>query len=233
MKRHLAMRRLAAGLLLSLTCWSAPAAAVDVTAELGLVSDYRYRGISLSDGKPAAQASISVEHDSGAYVSIWSSTIEEPGFDADIEVDFAAGYALEVTDKLSLDLSATYYVYPSEAGSNYVEATAALERTIGPAALSLGYSFVPRQHGTRDEAGKKRANNYAFVGASYELLKLPLTLGAELGHERGFFDGVDEGGKWDWSLGANMKLEKLRLGLDFSGTPAGPDALVLSLFLEL
>lgn len=211
---------------------AAPAAAADLSAELGLVSDYRYRGYTLSEGKPAAQGSLTIEHDSGAYASVWSSTIDEPDFDADVEVDLAAGYWLELSEGLGLDLSATYYVYPSESGSNYVEATALLERTAGPTTLRAGLSYVPRQGGTRDESGRTRANSYLFAGASYQLSDLPLTFRVEIGHERGFFDEVERGGKWDWGLGGTLALEKMRLGVTYSGTDAGPDALVASFFID-
>lgn len=211
---------------------AAPAAAVDLSAELGLVSDYRYRGYTLSAGKPAVQGSLTIEHDGGAYASIWSSTIDEPDFDAEVEVDLAAGYWLELSESYGLDLSATYYVYPSEAGSNYVEASAVLERSAGPTTLRAGFSYVPRQGGTRDESGRRHANSYMFAGASYQLTDLPLTLRGEVGHERGFFDEVDRGGKWDWSLGGILAAGKLRLGVSYSGTDAGRDALIASIFTD-
>jgi uncharacterized protein (TIGR02001 family) len=210
---------------------AAPANAVDVTAELGLVSDYRYRGYSLSDGRPAAQGSVTIEHDSGAYASLWASTVDEPG--ADIELDFIGGYWLELSDALSLDLSAAYYAYPGGSGSNYVEATAALERSKGPETLKAGFSYAPKQHGTRDENGRTHASSYLFASASYALPRLPLTVSAELGHEQGYFDEVERGGKWDWCLSGKIVLDRLRLGLAYSGTDAGQDALVASLFVDL
>lgn len=220
--------------LLSLAAFSAaPAAAVDISAEVGVVSDYRYRGFSLSDGKPAAQASVTIEHDSGPYASLWASTIEDSDFAADVELDFTGGYALDIFANLSLDMSATYYVYPSEPGSNYVEVMAALERSKGPTILTAGVSFVPEQRGSRDDHGSKRRNAYWFAGASYELRKVPLTLGARFGRERGIFDEVEHGGKWDWCLDASLKLEPFRMGVAYSGTDAGKDALVASLFVDL
>lgn len=211
---------------------AAPAAAAELSAELGLVSDYRYRGYTLSNGKPAVQGSLIVEHESGAYASIWSSTIDEPDFDAEIELDLAGGYWLELSESLGLDLSATYYVYPSESGSNYVEATALLERSAGPTTLRAGFSYVPRQGGTRDENGRTRANSYLFAGAGYQLSDPPLTFRVEVGHERGFFDEVERGGKWDWSLGGTLAVEKMRVGVTYSGTDAGRDALVASFFID-
>lgn len=222
----------ALGLLMLAACSAQPAAAVEVSAELGVVSDYRYRGVTLSDGNPAAQASVTIEHDSGAYASLWASTIEEADFDADMEVDLVGGYAIDLGNNLSLDLSVSYFAYPSEADSNYFEGTAALERSKGPTTFRAGVSFVPKQRGTKDEEGGSHRNSYLFAGASHELDKLPLTLSAELGHERGFFAEVERGGKWDWSLAAGLQLDRYRLGLVHSGTDAGPDALVASFFVD-
>lgn len=219
--------------LLLASLFGSPANAVDVSAELGLVTDYRYRGISLSGGKPAVQALILLEDESGAYASIWSSTIEESEFDADIELDLTGGYAVAITDHISLDLSGTYYLYPSKPRSNYAEATALIERSRGPAILSAGISFVPKQRGTADDHGSKRHNSYLFVAASYALPKIPLTLSAQFGSERGAFDESDHGGKWDWCLGTSVRLDRLRMGLAYSGTDVGDDAMVASISLDL
>lgn len=227
------IRFLRLGLLMLANCWAVPAAAIDVSAEAGIVSDYRYRGLSLSNGKPAAQASATFEHASGAYVSIWSSTIKEPDFDADVEIDLTGGYSFDLVDNLRLDLSATYYAYPSESGSNYAEATAILERKAGPLTLSTGFSFGPKQRGTRDEHGDASHNSYLFTAASYELSGFPLALDAQLGYERGAFDEAETGGKWDWGLGGSVELGKFRVGLAYSGADTGNDVLVASLFLVL
>ena len=61
-----------------------PAAAQSVSGEASLVSDYRFRGVSLSGGHPAAQASLTLEHDSGFYGNLWGSTL---GHGSQTEVD--------------------------------------------------------------------------------------------------------------------------------------------------
>lgn len=229
----MATARFIARVSLALACLPAtPANASDLSAEIGLVSDYRYRGLSLSDGRPAIQASVTFEHDSGLYAEAWSSTIGGPDVDADAELDLTAGYSLDITDHLNLDMSGTYYLYPGEPGANYVDGTISLDLTQGRAAARLGFSFAPKQYGTEDEEGKRSSNSYVFAGASYELEKLPLTLKAELGHERGAFDEAPGGGKWDWQMGAELKLDPARIGLDYVGSDIGDDALVASLFLE-
>ena len=224
--------RFIGGAALALACLPAAANASDISAEIGLVSDYRYRGLSLSDGKPAIQGSATFEHDSGLYAEAWFSTIGGPDVDADAELDLTAGYGLDITDNLSLDMSGTYYLYPGAPGANYVDGTISLELTQGHAAARIGLNFAPRQKGTEDDEGKRSSNCYAFAGASYELKKFPMTLNAELGYEQGAFDEAPDGGKWDWQLGAELKLEPARIGLAYVGSDIGDNALVASVFLE-
>lgn len=229
----MAPRRFIGWAALALACLLPTAAnASDLSAEIGLVSDYRYRGLSLSDGKPSVQGSVTFEHDSGLYAEAWSSTIGGPDVDADAELDLTAGYSVEIADNLSVDMSGTYYLYPGEPAANYVDGTIALELTQGRAAARLGISSAPKQNGTEDDEGKKSSNCYAFAGASYELKRLPLTLNAELGFEQGAFDEAAGGGKWDWQVGAELTLEPARVGFAYVGSDIGDDALVASLFLE-
>jgi uncharacterized protein (TIGR02001 family) len=208
--------------------------ASELSGEIGLVSDYRYRGISISNGKPALQGSVTLEHDNGLYVQAWASTIGGPDVDANAELDLTAGYSLELADNLGLEIAGTYYLYPGEAEANYVDGTMSLELTHGQATAHLGFSFAPKQQGTKDEQGEKHANGYAFAGLSYEFPKLPLTINAELGYEQGAFDEAPIGGKWDWRLGGEAKLGRCRLGLAYVGTDfdASNDGVVASLFLD-
>lgn len=208
------------------------AGAADVSAELGMVSDYRFRGLSLSDERPAVQGSVTIEHGGGLYGEVWASSIREEDFGADVELDVTAGYAVDVSETLSLDLSATGYIYPGEADSNYVEGAAVLEFALDAISTRIGLSFVPGQRGTRDEQGQAHRNFYMFAGASYELPGLPLTLSAQLGRERGYFDEAQNGSKLDWSLGGELKLDRFRLGLAYSGSDAARDRIAASLFAD-
>ena len=68
---------------------------LDASFTLSAVSDYRYRGLSLSNKKPALQAEFSVSHDSGVYTRFWGSTIADNG-GADIETQVNVGYYAEL-----------------------------------------------------------------------------------------------------------------------------------------
>lgn len=119
-------------------------------------------------------------------------------------------------------------------GLNYVETTAVARAERGGFSAGLGYSFVPKQGGTRDDAGRHR-NHYLFAEAAYEVPGVPVTLTTSAGYERGYFDEVAGGGKWDWSFGAEAKLARARLGLHYTGSdaPGHHGTVVASLFLDL
>ncbi|MDO8455890.1 MAG: TorF family putative porin, partial [Burkholderiaceae bacterium] len=59
---------------------AAPAAAAapenSLSYNVGVVTDYRYRGISQSRLKPAVQGGIDFSHTSGLYVGTWASSIQ-------------------------------------------------------------------------------------------------------------------------------------------------------------
>ena len=46
-----------------------------ITANVTLVNDYRYRGISQSNFKPAIQGGFDYAHESGLYIGNWNSSI--------------------------------------------------------------------------------------------------------------------------------------------------------------
>ena len=62
---------------------------------MGVVTDYRYRGISQSRLKPALQGGVDFAHKSGFYLGTWASTIKwikDAGGDAPVELDLYGGY---------------------------------------------------------------------------------------------------------------------------------------------
>src|SRR3546814_3220400 len=55
----------------------AAASAFDISANVSLTSDYRFRGISLSDKGPAIQGGVDIGHDSGFFGGGWASSIAD------------------------------------------------------------------------------------------------------------------------------------------------------------
>lgn len=62
---------------------------------VGVVTDYRYRGISQSRLDPALQGGIDFAHKSGLYIGTWASTIKwikDAGGNSNVEWDIYGGY---------------------------------------------------------------------------------------------------------------------------------------------
>jgi len=92
---------------------AAPASPHTFTGNIGLVSDYRFRGISQTFKQPAIQGGFDYSHESGFYVGNWNSNISEgAGFPAgNIEMDLYGGFKKTWGD-WGLDVGMIYYAYP-------------------------------------------------------------------------------------------------------------------------
>jgi uncharacterized protein (TIGR02001 family) len=86
-----------------------------VTGSLGGTSDFVFRGISLTRGKPTAQASLDVEFSREFYVGGFiAGTDPNPGPSPRMEFDVWAGKYWRLEDDLSLDLRVSQYTYPDD-----------------------------------------------------------------------------------------------------------------------
>lgn len=88
----------AGALALGTPALSEEASGLSLSGEIGVVSDYQYRGYSLSGGDWALQGGLTINAPSGFYATVWSSMIEEYGIGADgdgakAEVDVSLGRA--------------------------------------------------------------------------------------------------------------------------------------------
>ena len=126
-----------AGLAGGALAQSAPAPAPEpekspITANVTVVNDYRYRGISQSNFKPAIQGGFDYAHESGFYIGNWNSSISWIG-DANgnngavsgnntagtsvsgpIEMDFYAGFKKELIGPgFASDIGVLQYYYPT------------------------------------------------------------------------------------------------------------------------
>jgi uncharacterized protein (TIGR02001 family) len=179
-----------------------------LTGGIALVSDYRFRGVSLSNKQIAVQPTLTVKHSSGLYAGVWGSNIT-PNVGDDLEVDLYAGYAGSA-GAATYDLGATYYVYPGASGFNYAEFTGKLGTTVGPVTAGVQVSYVPEQGSNTGNLD----NIYIGTNASLGIPSTPLTLTASLGVEDGAFGNE----KVDWSLGATANVAGFTLGASYVDT---------------
>jgi len=93
-------------------------AQAELSANLGVQSNYYFRGITQTDDKAAVSGGIDYAHDSGLYVGTWMSNIDFGGKE-DVEVDGYAGFGGDIGDTgLGYDISGLYYWYPGSGGDD-------------------------------------------------------------------------------------------------------------------
>ena len=179
---------------------------ISISGSVGVVSDYRFRGVSLSDKDFAVQPTITISHESGLYVGAWASNIaNNPG--DDVELDIYAGFA--GGDTVTYDIGATYYVYPGFSSANYIEFIGKTGTTVGPVTLGGILAYAPSQDGTGNQD-----NLYVGGTASVAIPNTPLTLNSSLGLE----DGAFGDNKLDWSLGVSASVAGFTLGASYVDT---------------
>ena len=85
------------------------------TGSLGATSDFVFRGLSLTRGKPAVQASLDVEFPQEFYVGAFVATADpNAGPSPDLEFDVWAGRYWRVSESFSADLRLSQYTYPDD-----------------------------------------------------------------------------------------------------------------------
>lgn len=223
-----------ATLFAALTLSGAPALAQSadrgwtVEATAGVVSDYRWRGASLSGGDPALQAGATVRHASGFYGDVYVSSIEEYGVGADgdgaeVEVTLTGGWAGTLAG-FDVDAGVAAYQYPDGSDVAYVEIPVQAGRTVGPWTWTLGAAFAPAQSALGDED-----NRYVWAGAALAPEAWPVALEATVGREEGAWA---PDGKTDWSLGARAPLGPVEISLVWVDSDVDEGAAVAGLFVS-
>jgi uncharacterized protein (TIGR02001 family) len=89
-------------------------AQAQVTGNLGLASDYRFRGVSQTQNAPAVQGGIDYAHSSGLYVGNWNSSVSSQVYTngAGVESDLYAGFKKDVYKGFTIDVGSMNYFYP-------------------------------------------------------------------------------------------------------------------------
>jgi uncharacterized protein (TIGR02001 family) len=110
-KHHLAAVLLAAAIAPAALAQDAPP--YTLTANVNLVSDYYFRGLTQTWGKPAIQGGFDFAHASGFYAGVWGSNVSGKQFaGGSMELDLYGGYNFKIGEDFTLGAGAIYYYYP-------------------------------------------------------------------------------------------------------------------------
>lgn len=222
----------------------AEAGPVTVSGSAAIVSDYRFRGVSQTDTELAVQGGITISHESGFYVGTWGSNLAGWGTfgGANMELDVIAGFKTQIADNATIDVGATWYMYPGGFdNTDFIEPYVKLSGTTGPVTLTAGVAYAPKQEalgawyangteaalGTYTNAGDKNDNLYLWGDAATSVADTGLTLKGHIGYSKGN-DGLGPfatspaptGEYWDWLIGADYLIPgtPLTLGVAYVDT---------------
>ena len=194
---------------------AAPAPDWTVAGNVGLFSEYRFRGIAQTERRPALQGGIDVSHKSGFYAGNWNSNVDSALYNgANLEMDFYGGYKTTL-GAFGVDVGAIYYYYPGSgsAGRTRIDNT---ELYVGG---SYGPASLRYYHATSDFFGASNTK-----GSGYLDLNLAHDLGGgmglvgHVGHQKVRNTPGAAGNVTDWKIGATYDYQGYVFGASYIDT---------------
>ena len=172
-----------------------------LSANIGYVSQYHFRGIQQTGG---GSASFGLDYENGGfYVGTWAADVADG-----LEIDFYGGYGLELESGLSLGLGVTTYQYTGDFDSAYNE----LNLSAGFGVFSLEYTIGTQE----DDVDLGIAEtDYTFLGLTVEHNGFAATFGT-------FGDEAD-GEYFEVGYGTEIGGFDVGVGAIFSGSDLDDD----------
>ncbi|HWW65403.1 MAG TPA: TorF family putative porin [Sphingomonadaceae bacterium] len=198
---------------------TAPPGDLTVTGGATVVTDYRFRGISQTDKRFAVQGTVSLNHVSGFYATIWGSSIDDyVANGSDQEIDFIGGWS-KTYGGTTVDVGVLYYYYPGSGGANtdFVEPYASVAHMFGPAKAKLTVNYAPKQRAL-SVGGGKEDNLYIAGDFSTGIPTTPVSLSAHVGHSFGPSYLTIGKEYTDWGLGASYTWKAFTFGVNYVDT---------------
>ena len=159
---------------------AAPEPESTLSYNIGVVTEYRYRGISQSSRNPAVQIGADYAHKSGFYIGAWHSTIQWITDNSSYapaatvkgagELDIYGGYKGEIAKDFSYDVGGLYYLY---AGNNYAKVPGGVNANTFEVygALTYGQFTAKYSHGLTNLFGNanSKGSGYLEVSGTFDL----------------------------------------------------------------
>ena len=193
-------------------------AVVVFTGSLGGTTDFVFRGLSLTRGKPAAQGSLDVEFPKEFYVGAFTATCDpNPGPSPPLELDVWAGRYWSVSQNFSADLRLSQYTYlddPRRVTYDRTEITGTLGYRNQ---LFVAAIYSPNTRAVGPSPGYQEGNAWALELSGRHSLGEHFSVSAGFGHY-GLEDVYgDSYNYWNATLTATLapfELQLAYLGVD-------------------
>ena len=156
-----------------------------LSANVGMFSDYVFRGISQTGGDPAVQGGLDYSHSSGFYLGTWGSNVgwieDFQGYDSgNVEIDVYGGFRGDIGQTgLTFDVGAIQYMYPGKKAGAVDADTTEIYAALGWKWFTAKYSYA-----VSDEVfgfANADGSDYLDISASVPIGETGLTAGAHWG----------------------------------------------------
>jgi len=195
----------------------------EISGNVALVSDYRFRGISQTGKDAAIQGGFDASFDPGFYIGTWASSVDfgdlppEDGSYGTMEIDYYGGWSSAIGDTdFGIDVGYAYYDYPGDTVATKGDYQ---EFYIKPSwkDLTLNVTYSDDFYAETGEAWYF-AGDYSYSFSSMDGLTLGLHAGYNDFDKQEFLgDGADSYTDYSVSLGITFK------GVDLSVAWIGTD----------
>jgi uncharacterized protein (TIGR02001 family) len=180
-----------------------------ISGSITAVTDYRWRGYSLSDQRPAVQATVAYDHASGAYAGLFVSNVRLGPYQQNgVQVLGYAGYSARLAGGLSWDAGLAYSDFSNPHDYSYAEYHVGLSHV----AWSARLSYAPRYFGRAYSATYAELN--LTPGSERELF--PLLHVGLLHSDVPAYVGPDQ--VWDGRIGLAYSLGLTTVQLSWGTT---------------
>lgn len=197
----------------------APASPHTFTGNLGIATEYLYRGIAQTAGDPALQGGFDYAHSSGFYVGLWGSNIswlENASVkSSSLEIDVYGGYKGAITDDVGFDVGVLTYNYPG----SLAPAMTNPDTTEVYGALSWKFLTLKYSHATTNLFGvaDSKGSGYLELNAAYDLGN-GWGISGHIGHQE--VENNDFASYTDYKIGVTKDIGFGVVGLAYSTTNA-------------
>ncbi len=162
---------------------SSYASAVEISGNVGLSSDYIWRGMTQTNGDAAINGGFDLATDNGFYFGTWSSNAGGAGSNYSMELDVYLGFSGEMgNENMSYDIGYISVIYPGDDSADFEEAY------IGFNIYGLSILYSSGQDGSPD---------YSEIG--YSVDAGPGSFGVSYGEYEDTGDNTLIG--YDWGIG--------------------------------
>jgi uncharacterized protein (TIGR02001 family) len=229
MQHHIKPLAVAAAALLALPAWASDIPTESpITANITIVNNYVFRGISRTDTNPAVQGGVDLAADNGLYVGVWGSNVSwlaDKGLatGSSLELDAYAGVKNNFFTDFNYDFGVVRYHYPGTYVPGAVNAdTDEVHAALAYTWLAVKYSYsLGNAFGIANSTG----SSYLDVSANIPVSDTGASFGLHYGKQN--FAGttataLQQAGMdpsyRDWRVGLAYKAYGWEGGVAYSGT---------------